>query len=218
MFDPKNKKWKKDRNKEFKGEWKSENQIQDILEKRKSTTRPTQKGLEGFMELQNLELPANKFAYGRDMQLEPLHYSQFGYMQNAASKWPVNRSYGQLYPLGKDAFFKGRHKGVSSTFSQKFSEDHGLWEPVKRVQRPRYFGEFQYGGMSRKKSHCFGSSEPNSWTRGGIMNGYTGKRMAGIADNLYGYKGTQAAWGGYTGVGGAPSFSTQSIMQGLVPR
>ena len=50
-----------------------------------------------------------------------------------------------------------------------------------------------------------------------MYNSYTGKYQSGIADNRYGYRGTQGPYGGYTGAAGFPAFSTQTLQQGLVP-
>lgn len=213
------KKWKKDRmTKNIKGEWMGEKQLKQLLKKQKSP-RTSKETTEAFKEFDNIMIPEKDFHYGQDIQLRPLHPSAFGYIQKQ-KKWPVNRSYGQLYPLGKDAFFKGPHQGVSSTFSEQFSKKHGLWNPSPVVPaKQRIVGQFQYGNnMRKKKKSCFGSVEPNMWTRNGVKNAYTGRNMSGIPINQYGYKGTQWVFGGNTGVGGYPSLSNQIVQQGLLPR
>ena len=121
----------------------------------------------------------------------------------------------QLYPLGKGAYLKGPHQGVSSTYSQAYSERHGLWNvpktvPVKRSSVP----EFQYG-MQRKKNSCFGKA--NEWSTKGPLNAWTGRRIPGIEKYSYGYRGTQSVYGGNTGVAGYPSLGSQQLRQGLVP-
>ncbi len=205
--------------------WKSERQIINLINKKEKSYRPTKSGVRSFMKLDNVMLPDSKFNFGTDLQLQPLHPMQFGYMKKAMKKWPVDRSYGQLYPLGKDAFFKGRHKGVSSTFSEQFSKEHGLWSRPKMVPNNTFVAQFQFG--KKKKKSCFGSSNNynatvgkgriNDWNRRGIMNHYTGKPMAGLSRVEYGYNGTQGVYGGYTGVAGYPALSKQTIEQGLVP-
>lgn len=205
--------------------WKSERQVLNLINKKEKSYRPTKSGVKSFMKLENIMLPESKFKFGSDLQLQPLHPMQFGYMKKAIKKWPVDRSYGQLYPLGKDAFFKGRHKGVSSTFSEQFSKRHGLWSKPKMVPNNTFVAQFQFG--KKKKKSCFGSSNNynatvgkgrvNDWNRMGIVNHYTGHPMAGLSKVKYGYNGTQGVYGGYTGVGGYPALSNQTIEQGLVP-
>ncbi len=225
--------WKKDRKKKnIAGDWLSEKELITKLKKQKNP--PPSKGkTEAFLEFSNVMMDSNKLKFGKDMQLQPLHPSAFGYMQKVMKKghgWPVDRSYGQLYPLGKDAYFKGRHQGISSTFSEQFSKKHGLWNPPPPVPaKQRIVGQFQYGSNMKKKKHScfgrtcrenfsrFGKAEPNAWTRHGIRNAYTGNTMAGIADNRYGYKGTQWVYGGNTGVVGYPALGTQQLKQGLIP-
>lgn len=227
------KKWKKDRNKKnIEGQWIGEDKLIKELMKQKNP-RASKGTTKAFMEFNDVMMNNKKFRYGKDMQLQPLHPSAFGYMQKVMKKghgWPVDRSYGQLYPLGKDAYFKGRHQGISSTFSEQFSKKHGLWNPPPSVPaKQRIVGQFQYGNNMKKKKHScfgrtcrenfsrFGKAEPNAWTRHGIRNAYTGKTMAGIADNRYGYKGTQWVYGGNTGVVGYPALGTQQLKQGLIP-
>ena len=83
---------------------------------------------------------------------------------------------GQLFalPAGPSAYFKGPHKGISSTFSEQFAIQHGLAHPPNRRMRngPKNFNgknsrgplrerraEFQFGRQKRRKGNsCFGTS------------------------------------------------------------
>lgn len=373
MFDGNNKgKWEKERERKNvvnpKGKWFDEKELDELLSSNTSSNTSNfgscrKKMLSAFGKDVYVPLKVHKET---DIHLRPLHPMEFGFMQE--KKWD-----GQLYPLGKDAYFKGAHQGVSSNFSQQFSEDNGLWNPKfqHRVQ-PVMMGQFQFGktkfgadnprsvadirkslfynsdgtlknvpigaaagrerprdsvmsqrpvgsintktanslskalnnnstglekyekmlkaglkpevinhratldevelppnffsnvkqppqndtqlsdriadylnsvkmpkncvkeingikskirqfisenehpkltfgGALKKKKSCFGSAPPpNDWTRNGIVNGYTGKRMAGIANNLYGYNGTQSVYGGNTGVVGYSGLSNQT--------
>lgn len=213
------KKWQEDRTtKNIKGQWLGEQQLIKVLQGQKSP-RVSENTTRAFKKFENVMMPVTEFNYGTDVQLNPLHPSAFGYVQKQ-KVWPINRSHGQLFPLGKDAFFKGPHQGVSSTFSEQFSKKHGLWNSVPVVpEKQKIVGQFQYGNnMRKKKKSCFGSSEPNMWTRNGVKNFYTGRTMSGIPNNQYGYKGTQWVFGGNTGLRGYPGLSNQNVRQGLLPR
>ena len=300
VFDNKNREWVKNRNNRPSGEWKTLGSLKSLFKKqaeREKGTFPSSKDIGNFVsKFSSVQMPTSKFNYRSNYQLKPLHPSSFGYIQKfgqargfpvcrsgmqlypmgrdayfngrhqgvssnfsqqfsedhglwnpnefgQARGFPVCRSGMQLYPLGKDAYFKGRHQGVSSNFSQQFSEDHGLWNPSPMVPAPNHIvGQFQYGSLKKKTNHHFGSSkpvrrrktkrkgtrttkrkgvsygkkyEPN--TLGMVKSAYTGKMIPGIPVNLYGYKGTQWTYGGNTGVGGYPALSSQGLQQGLIP-
>ena len=64
--------------------------------------------------------------------------------------------------------------------------------------------------LNKKKKSCFGVDvEPNEW--GKMINNYTGRPMYGIPKNVYGYNGTQAVYGGKTGVVGYSGLGNQTI-------
>jgi hypothetical protein len=177
----------------------------DALKKlysKNSKMKVTKKGFDKFIKLKKLTLP-KKFNLKTDIPFDPLEISAFGYYKGF-----------QLYPMGKNAYCKGRHQGVSSTYSQQFSEDNNLWNPKKGKIKgnPEPIGQFQYG----KGRNCFGKSTPNEWSKN-VYNSYTGNYQNGIGVNKYNYKGTQSVYGGNTGVSGYPSLSNQVIKQGLVP-
>lgn len=227
VFDKnKSKKWSTDRKgKNIEGSWVTPAQLKKIYNNQRDT-RISKESTNNFMKFQNVMIPDKHITPENVVPLSSLPVNYFGYYKKT---FPVDRSYGQLYPLGRDAYFTGRHQGVSSTFSQKFSEDHGLWNPTKKIPaKQKIVGQFQYGrgGMKRKNKSCFGSSAysskpgkgvPNTWSRKGTRNYYTGKKMAGIARPMYGYRGTQGPYGGYTGVVGGVALGNQQISQGLVP-
>lgn len=227
IFDEKNKKWLTDRTKKPKGEWKSIKSLQSLLaRKKKQRVSVTKQGYGNFTKLHDLTLPESKFNYSSDIQLNPVPIHAFGYYKKCVNKFgsakgfPVDRMGMQLYPLGKGAYFRGKHQGVSSTFSEEFSKKHGLWNPkgkyVNTALAPR--PQFQYGRRKTKKHSCFGKATvPNEYANN-VFNGYTRKYQGGIAKNLYGYRGTQAPFGGVTGVAGYPALSQQTVSQGLVPR
>lgn len=236
IYDKKNMKWLQDREeKKPKGAWKSIKSLKELMNKeQKSNIKPTEKGLKNFMKLgENLTMPSKQFNYSKPeeyVQLNPIPMNQFGYIKN----FPVNRAGGQLFalPSGPSAYFKGPHKGVSSTFSEDFAINHGLVRSPNhrmRVSPREYNGknrspsvsrpEFQFGRLrnSSKGKSCFGRTvEPNDYGKN-VYNSYTRKYQPGIADNRYGYRGTQGPYGGYTGAVGFPAFSTQTLQQGLVP-
>lgn len=223
IFNTKNKQWTQDRKKKPKGQWKSIQALEKLFKTNKGGSI-TRSGANQFIgQFQNVFNPKSKFGM---MELSPMSPMAFGYIQKATKKWPQNRLYGQLYPLGRGgtAYFKGRHQGVSSTFSEQFSKDHGLWNPKKTRKLPGIASkqlktQFQFG----KRKSCFGNrkvkrqrqQKPNTY--GKVMNAYTGKYQGGIPVNKYGYNGTQAVYGGFTGVGGYPALSKQTVSQGLVP-
>lgn len=167
-----------------------------------------------------------------DIHLDPLPPMAFGFMQKALKTTIGRNSFGklskfglQLYPLGKDAYIKGRHQGVSSNFSQKESVDRGLWNPfTKKLPIQVMTNQSQFSGkLKRKASSCFGKSalhtrsptrsltrSPNTWSND-VYNSYTGNYMNGIADNKYGYNGTQSVYGGNTGVVGYPAITSSQF-------
>ena len=229
IFDEKNKKWLQDRKRKPKGEWKSIQSLRNLIDKkRKQRISPSKSGFVSFASLQHLELPRQKFNYNKDLQLNPVPIHAFGYHKKAIKKFPVDRLYGQLYalPQGPSAYFKGKHQGVSSTFSEKFSKQHGLWNPKGRyVNTSAPLTQYQYGRKKKKKQNkckrkhksCFGKSvQPNEYANN-VFNSYTGRYQGGIANNKYGYKGTQGPYGGNTGVVGFPARSNQTIQQRLIP-
>jgi hypothetical protein len=124
----------------------------------------------------------------------------------------------QLYPLGRDAYFEGKHQGVSSNVSQQTSQRLGVWNPQKKQrahQPPRT--QFQFGKrIQRKPKSCFGSRQkPNEY--GKVFNSYLQKYQDGIPVVRYGYKGTQGTGVGFPGYLGRPALSKQTIEQGLIP-
>lgn len=204
MFSPENRNWMKNKKGDVVGKWLSGSSLERKI-KELNVPRVSDKTTKAFMQFQDVMIPAKEFEKDPVEQLSPLQPSAFGYMQKVL----------QLYPLGKGAYLKGPHQGVSSTYSQAYSERHGLWNmpktvPVKRSSVP----EFQYG-MQRKKSSCFGKA--NEWSTKGPLNAWTGRRIPGIEKYSYGYRGTQSVYGGNTGVAGYPSLGSQQLRQGLVP-
>lgn len=242
MFDHNNEaSWRHNRDsKTFTGEWVDEKELSRLLDSPDTNKKPTIKGLTQFGMFKNVFVPMEVHRQ-MDVHLPPMNPMSFGYIQKARALTPnkfKSSSFGkmssnwdgQLYPLGQNAYISGPHQGVSSNFSQQFSEEHGLWNPVLKpvIQKP-LMGQFQFGAnFGAKRSHCFGSSnfgkssfgksgfgKPNDWETNGIINSYTGGRMSGISNSMYGYNGTQSVYGGNTGVSGYPALSRQTM--GLVP-
>lgn len=124
----------------------------------------------------------------------------------------------QLYPLGRDAYFEGRHQGVSSNVSQQTSQRLGVWHPQKsqKAALPSRT-QFQFGKrMQRKPKSCFGSRQkPNEY--GKVFNSYLQKYQDGFPEVRYGYHGTQGTGVGFPGYLGRPALSKQTIEQGLIP-
>jgi hypothetical protein len=198
-FDSKKKDWNRKKNKQPKGTWMTMKSIKTA--KNKFGSKPSKQILHNFMSMKKLYLD-NQFNFGKDIQLKPIKYSKFGVMK------------GQLYPLGKGAFTEGPHKGVSSTFSQAYVENKGLWKKMPPpTEKQRNFNVSQFG---KKKVSCFGST-PNNWSKNAVLNAYTGKMQNGVSKYMYGYKGTQSKYGGFAGMTGYPSLSNQIIKQKLVP-
>jgi hypothetical protein len=145
MFDPSTQKWATDPKKKFNGKWKSETELKGMLSQSSSTT-PTTKGIHNFFEMKDMKLNQSQFKFGKDYQLPPVHYSSFGYYQKAMEVMNKREQGPQLYPLGKYAYLKGPHAGVSATFSEADSRSLGLW-PAPRMSKAsgQNMSEFQFG-------------------------------------------------------------------------
>jgi hypothetical protein len=204
LFDEKNKDWMRSRDKKPKAQWKTMKQLADIVkykEKHNMHKKVSKFGLSNFMSFDDVYLNKKQFNYGKDIQFKPLPPSQFGYLNEYSKKhgFPVQRNGFQLYPLGKDAYFKGRHQGVSATFSEEFSKKHGLWKPQLNIQKAKQGPrpEFQFG------QSCFGRARPNDY--GKEWNSYTQRYQNGIPKSQYGYHGTQSVGTSFTGIAGYPA-------------
>ena len=177
--------------------------------------RVSKEGISNFMKLGNLQIPEQHFKE-LSVQFGALEPSAFGYNQKVLKKLNKEQSGHQLYPLGKGAYLKGKHAGVSATYSQQHSERLGLWPKPKPVSRMVPKSQAQFGRS------CFGKTvkaknSPNNWSNNSIISAYTGKPMPGINRAVYGVNGTQGVYGGFTGTGGYPALSDMTISQGLVP-
>lgn len=203
-FDPKTQKWEKSPT------WRTGG---GLVQRVKSglASKPTKTGLNNFKKLRDFQIPPKDFSK-LHYQSKPIKPSSFGYFRKALEQINRENKGMQLYPLGKGAYLKGRHAGVSSTYSQRDSERLGLWKPRQRVPRHVSTAQFQFGAM-RPAGSCFGKS--NDY--GPIRNGYTGRYMQGIVNPRYGYNGTQGVYGGTTGWAGLPALSDITIRQGLIP-
>jgi hypothetical protein len=157
MFDPSTQKWATDPKKKFNGKWKSETELKGMLSQSSSTT-PTTKGIHNFFEMKDMKLNQSQFKFGKDYQLPPVHYSSFGYYQKAMEVMNKREQGPQLYPLGKYAYLKGPHAGVSATFSEADSRSLGLW-PAPRMSKAsgQNMSEFQFG--QPKYASQFGKSK-----------------------------------------------------------
>jgi hypothetical protein len=142
----KNGKWDK------KGSWKSF----DSIKKSKQFNGKTSKaGLQNFFGLKNLYI--NKSAgFGsknggcKTIALQPVHPMSFGYARKGCNE---DRTYGQLFPLGKNAYVKGQHKGVSSTFSEAFAKRHGLYPASpSKIPNKWTYNQSQFGKKKKKKT------------------------------------------------------------------
>lgn len=129
----KNGKWDK------KGTWKSEKAIKNA---KPFKGKVTKKGLTSFFGLKDLFVNTKSSGFGSNVvRLKPVHPMSFGY-----AKCNGDRTYGQLYPLGKYAYVKGVHKGVSSNFSEAFAKKHGLYPPpAKKIPNRWTYNEMQFG-------------------------------------------------------------------------
>jgi hypothetical protein len=224
MFNPENERWSKDPKKKFSGKWKSETSLRKALSSKSSVT-PSEEGLHNFFEMKDLTINNTGFKFGKDYQLPPLHYSSFGYIKKAVTELNQRERGPQLYPLGKYAYLKGPHAGVSATFSEADSRSLGLWPKTRmNASSAKNMSEFQFGNkvvskvgkktvnfgknilnFSSSKKHSFGSSEPNEYAM--IRSAYTGKKFPGIATAELSYKGTQSPYSGFTGIiGRRPGF------------
>lgn len=216
LFDEKNKDWMRSRDKKPKAQWKTMKQLADIVkykEKHNMHKKVSKFGFENFMSFNDVYLDKKQFKYGKDIQFKPLPPNQFGYFKEYTKQngFPVQRNGFQLYPLGKDAYFKGRHQGVSATFSEEFSKKRGLWKPQLNIQKAKQGPrpEFQFGHS------CFGRARPNDY--GKEWNSYTQRYQNGIPKSQYGYHGTQSVGTSFTGIVGYPALSRQTIQQRMIP-
>lgn len=222
IFDEKNKKWRQDRKNKPLGQWKSLESLDELIQQKEMNKHKygvTKQGMKNFMKFKDVKLDPKKFKFKQDFQLLPLSPNSFGYMNMGT----VDRMGMQLYPLGRNAYFQGKHQGVSSNFSEQFSKRHGLWNPRQNEQYNNIYTaskrqnrirrnhgkspQFQFGQRQRRV-------EPNEY--GPTFNSYLKKYQMGIPKSQYGYKGTQSAYAGYTGAVGHPGLSYQTVRQGLV--
>lgn len=206
LFDPKSG-WKKDRENRFNPVWMSSSAVKNKVSEGISQ-RLSSKGMEKFMELTDFVIPEDRYEE-LSAQFPPVNVNEFGYNIKALKKINKENQGFQLYPLGKNAYLKGKHAGVSATYSQQDSERLELWPQPRRMPNMVPTSQFQFG-----RSSCFGKS--NDWSND-IHNKYTGKKMSGIKTARYGVDGTQGVYGGFTGVGGYPALSDLTMEQGLVP-
>lgn len=187
MFDSSKGRWAShDKSGKPKGQWKSPVDIEKVLAGKIPKHYPPrmiiEKGIDAFKYVDGIKSGGK----GVHQPLPRISGSAFGFAKQF-----------QLYPLGKDAYFKGPHKGVSSGCrSEAEALKLGLIKPPSKIPNPPSGGGwFQFG-------HSFGKA--NDWTRDGVINAYTGKPMSGIPEFRLGFDGTQGPYTGLTGmVGGA---------------
>jgi len=135
VYSFKNGKWSKP-------SWKS---ARMILKEKEFKGKTSKKGLLEFLGLKDL-FPSSKFG---DCQLPPLQPSSFGYIKRTKfGNCSNDRTYGQLFPLGKYAYVDGLHRGVSSNFSEAFAKSKGLYPPPRtRVKNKWTYNQMQFGGL-----------------------------------------------------------------------
>jgi hypothetical protein len=206
VFNPKKEAW------DPKPRWLTKKQLDELLRQQKERfTKATKEGFEKFLSLSNLFVEKVKgfFAF------EPLHPSQFGYCEKSL----------QLYPLGKDAYYRGPHKGVSSNFhappvpgsrANKFQlyplGKDAFYKGPHRGVSSNFSAQTAAALLRRKKQSCFGKSvRPNDWSKKGVYNSYTKRWQPGIRRNVYN------PHSGVSGTVGLPAVSTQTIEQKLIP-
>lgn len=149
------------------GRWMTEKQI--LGSSFGTSCNVSQEGYVNFFKLNNL-YPKTKEG---DIPLIRMNPMMFGYVKQAQK---------QLYPLGKNAFFKGVHKGITSNLSDLESR--------------------QIVGFGPKRRSCFGTT-PNEWIQ--TKTGYGDAEVGMIPFNVLGFRGTQGPYTGVTGAVGYPS-------------
>ena len=108
--------WKRRGNGKPKALWKSMDQLHKSGMGYRKKKR-SKKALRNFFSFKNVYLDQeSEFDSSNDYALPPLRPSSFGTGL-------------QLYPLGKGALYRGKHKGVSSNYSEQTMIDDGLWAP-----------------------------------------------------------------------------------------
>lgn len=154
------------------GRWMTERQI--MGSSFGSSNNVTEQGFVNFFKLNQL-YPKTKEG---DMPLIRMNPMMFGYVKNYQK---------QFYPLGKNAFFQGVHKGVTSNLSDSDAK--------------------QLSSFGPKSRSCFGSKNnalvPNEWTQ--AKTSYGNSDVGMIPLNVLGFRGTQGPYTGVTGAAGYPS-------------
>jgi len=136
--------WKRDRFGRPKAVWKTMDSLRKSGMRRRSR-RKTSKAFRNFFSFKNMYLEnESHFDRARDVRLLPLPAHAFGF-----SKCLHNESGLQLYPIGRHAFTKGPHKGVSSTFSEDDVRGVGLAFPrPKLLKRSKGVKLSDFGKMN----------------------------------------------------------------------
>jgi hypothetical protein len=125
--------------------WKS---AKSLMSGKPFSGKTTKTGLTNFFGLKDLVVDT-KFGSsfgGKNAEIYPLervHPLSFGYSQKAMK---YDRTYGQLFPLGKYAYVDGLHKGVSATFSEAVSKKRGLYPPPStKIPNKWTYNQMQFG-------------------------------------------------------------------------